>query len=163
MLSQALSNLARLLVLAAAAVASTTAAAAASLCTASEQAVWSCSAGKKRFAVCASGDLSGSTGYMQYRVMKGAILEFVYPSSQKHPKGLFTLEVLPRGASLGFRNGEYTYVIYEPLIGPATIDVSKSEGAVTTITCSSATDGLTLTPTQELLSRVGIYKELSSQ
>jgi hypothetical protein len=127
------------------------------VCTSSEKVIWACNAGQQRFAVCASADLSSSTGYMQYRVMKGANLEFAYPSGPRHPRSLFLLSLLPRGASLTFRNGEYQYAIYEPLIGPATIDVARTERPLATITCASATDGLTLTTTQELLSQVGVY------
>lgn len=127
------------------------------LCALSEKVIWSCRAGQKRLAVCASSDLSSSTGYMQYRVMKGADLEFAYPSGLRHPRSLFLLSLLPRGASLTFRNGEYQYAIYEPLMGPATIDVARGERPLATITCATATDGLTLTTTQELLSRAGVY------
>lgn len=113
--------------------------------------------GSKLYAVCASADLGGTTGSMQYRVRKGATLEFVYPPQAKHPKGLFVLELLPRGASLYFQNGEFQYTIYEPLSGAASIDVARNGRALTTITCSAATDGLTLTTTQEFLSGAGVY------
>jgi hypothetical protein len=129
-----------------------------SFCNQSELVLWSCSAGQKHYAVCASGDLSDSAGYLQYRVKKNASLEFVYPTKLKHPKDLFLLEILNRGASLTFQNGAYQYTIYEPLMGPATVSVAKNEQTLTTIICSTATDGLTLTTTQEFLSRVGVYK-----
>lgn len=128
------------------------------LCDPSERVIWSCSAGPRRLAVCASGELSSTTGYLQYRAGEGAGLDVTYPSKPVHPKGLFVLSLLPRGASLAFRNGDDHYAIHEPLIGSSTIDVVRAGRAVATITCAIATDGLTLTSTQEQLSRVGVYR-----
>jgi hypothetical protein len=127
-----------------------------SLCTISENEIWTCAAGHKRYAVCASKDLSNSAGYIQYRVMKGGNLEFVYPAKLTHPKGLFVLETHGRYASLNFRNGEYRYTIYEPLIGPASIDAEKQGKSIGAVTCSSATEGLTLNSTLDLMSQVGV-------
>ncbi len=127
-----------------------------SLCTKSEQEIWACSAGHKRYAVCASNDLSASAGYMQYRVMKGGHLELIYPAKPSHPKGLFSLKTFGSSASLSFRNGEYQYTLYEPLAGPASIDVEKQGKSIGGFACASATEGLTLNSTLDLMSRVGV-------
>ena len=131
-----------------------------SICTSAERSVWECRAGKKQYAICASSHLDSSSGYMQYRVMKGGKPEFAYPTPAKHPKGVFRLELLPRGASLTFHNAAYQYTIYEPLIGPASVHVEKAGKSLADITCATATEGLTLTTTQTLLSQVGVYRPL---
>jgi hypothetical protein len=94
---------------------------------------------------------------MQYRAGNKSKLEFAFPSQRQHPRDHFRLSLAPRGAVLGFDNHGYEYWIYEPLAGPTRIDVSKGQAPVGSIICSSATDTLTLTKTQDRFRSLGIY------
>lgn len=129
-----------------------------SLCTQGEVTEWSCTAKGKIYSLCSSKNLSPTTGYMQYRAGTSSKTEFTFPEHSEQPKGYFRLGLLPRGARLTFSNAGYEYAIYEPLIGPTLIDVVKSQSPVALVTCSSATDTLTLTTTQERFRLLGIYQ-----
>lgn len=129
-----------------------------SLCTREELTEWSCSAKGKIYSICSSKDLSATAGYMQYRAGKLSKTEFTFPEQLKHPKDIFRLNLLARGASFSFSNGAYEYNIYEPLGGPTLIDVSKGDNPLASITCSSATDTLTLTTTMNRFRLFGIYE-----
>lgn len=128
-------------------------------CQMGEKQIWSCEYEAKLYVICASDDLNASTGYMQYRVYKGALQEFVYPATQRHPKGLFTLYPRARGASLVFKNGQFQYEIYEPLTGSTSIEVSKNQRPIANLSCRDATDTLTLTSIWEFFARIGVYKK----
>lgn len=127
------------------------------LCTKGEVTAWSCVAKGKVYSVCASPDLSATSGYMQYRAGKNAKVEFAFPKPQQHPRSYFQLRLAPRGASLGFENEGYAYSVYEPLAGPTEITIFNGETLVGSITCDSATDTLTLTETQNRFKSLGIY------
>lgn len=129
-----------------------------SLCTKEEVTEWSCAARGKVYSLCASADRSPATSYMQYRVGKNNKLEFSFPEPREHPKGHFLLRLAPRGASLSFTNNGYEYLVYEPLAGPTTINVSKDQTTVGSVSCGSATDTLTLTETQNRFKLLGIYE-----
>jgi hypothetical protein len=127
-------------------------------CDASERAIWWCTAGQKLYVLCASRDLSSKTGYLQYRVKKGSSTEFNFPSLPRHPRGLFSLSLMPRGAAFAFQNAEYRYTIYEPLIGQTVIDVAKSDRGLASITCGKTSDTLTLTETQQFFMEIGVFE-----
>jgi hypothetical protein len=60
------------------------------LCTSTEKPIFSCPIGKKTLSVCASTDLSPTSGYLTYRF--GASLQKVelsYPATTGHPKSFF--------------------------------------------------------------------------
>ena len=96
---------------------------------------------------------------MQYRVYQKAALEFAYPASHRHPRGLFKLSLLSKGAAMTFSNGGYQYEIYEPLAGSTEIAVTKARKKLADIRCSDFSDTLTLTSTQDFLATVGIYEK----
>lgn len=128
------------------------------MCPTPERVIWGCTAGQKTYGLCASPDLSATAGYLQYRVSKGATVEFAYPSPTSHPRGIFTLSLAPRGASLVFQNGEYQYAIYEPLAGRTVISVSKNGTGLASISCGKASDTLTLTDTQNFFREVVVFQ-----
>lgn len=57
----------------------TSAGAAETLCEQQEQVIFSCSLGKKTVSVCASADLSASSGYLQYRFGRKTAIELAFP------------------------------------------------------------------------------------
>lgn len=128
------------------------------LCSKDEVTVWSCSTKAKVYSLCASRDLSPSSGYLQYRAGKGAKAEFAFPDPPQPPRGHFLLRLAPRGASLSFKNGDYDYWIYEPLAGSTTIDVLKAGKPIGTVTCSWSSDTLTLTETLNRFQALGAYE-----
>jgi hypothetical protein len=88
--------------------------------------------------------------------MKGEKIEFEYPSPPEHPRGLFRLIVGNRATGLLFANGGYEYEISESLAGRAMIDVSKDQQSIASITCTTASDTLTLTTTQQKFKEIGL-------
>lgn len=130
-----------------------------SLCTPGEITEWSCAAKKKIYSLCSSRDLGANTGYMQYRAGTASKTEFLFPERLAHPKEKFRLSLQAKGVMFSFSNAGYEYAIHEPLAGATHIDVVNSQGAqVADVTCSSATDTLTLTTTMERFERLGIYR-----
>lgn len=129
-----------------------------SLCKPDEQTLWSCSAKSKTYSVCASGDLDGASGYMQYRAGTMSAIELSYPEGFRHPKGAFAYSLLAKGASLEFENKGYQYAIYEPLMGAPSIVVSQASRELASIQCDTSTDTLTLTTTIDQLKAVGIVE-----
>ena len=128
------------------------------LCSPNEDVVFSCSAKRKTYEICASKDLSATSGYMQYRAGSNGKVEFRYPDKRVAPAGRFKLSLLPRGAQLTFRNGKFTYEIVEPLIGQTRIWVSRGDRAIQATECQNSTESLTLTATQNRFKSLGIYE-----
>lgn len=133
--------------------------ASANACTTAEQEIWSCEYQDKFYTICASNDLGPHSGYMQYRVYQKATQEFAYPASHQHPRGLFKLKLMPKGAAMSFSNGAYAYEIYEPLAGDTEIWVSKGRKRLANLSCRESSNTLTLTRTQNFLATVGIYEK----
>ena len=130
----------------------------ASLCDAHERVIWSCQARSKIYSVCASQQLTASTGYMQYRAGTPQDIELRFPGEWLHPKGYFEFNVLARGASLAFTNGGYTYWILEHLMDGNSIQVERANQLLATITCQAGTNTLTLTDTINLFDTLGITR-----
>ena len=130
----------------------------ASACTTAEQDIWSCEYQDKFYTICASNDLGPHSGYMQYRVYQKATQELAYPASHQHPRGLFKLKFMPKGAAMSFSNGAYAYEIYEPLAGNTEILVSKGRKRLANLSCRESSNTLTLTSIQNFLATVGIYE-----
>ena len=92
--------------------------AAESHCRAQERIVFSCSLGKKTVSVCASADLSATTGYLQYRFGPRGALELAFPDlTQATPAASYvqarTLMFAGGGGGyLRFVNGVYHYIVY---------------------------------------------------
>jgi hypothetical protein len=130
-----------------------------SLCSTDEETIFSCHTKRKTYEICASKDLSATSGYMQYRAGSNGKAEFVFPSQRLVPVGHFKFRLLARGAQLTFQNGGFTYEVVEPLIGKTTIWVSQGNGATQAAQeCQNFTDSLTLTTTQNRFKSLGIYE-----
>ena len=127
-------------------------------CTTSETQLWACEANGKLYTICTSKDLGPQTGTMQYRVYQRALLEFAYPAQPSHPRGLFKLSLMPRGAAMSFRNGAYEYRIAEPLTASTEISVRKGSRTIASFDCADFTDTLTETSTLNFLAIVGVYE-----
>ena len=84
-------------------------------------------------------------------------MEFTFPHILRHPKGIFEFYLMAHGASLYFKNGEYTYFIAEDLKGKPVISVEKSDKIVADIRCRNSTYTLTNTSTIDFFKFVGIY------
>lgn len=126
----------------------------ASLCSAEELVVFSCELGRKQVSVCASRDLSASSGYLEYRF--GTTLgpmELRFPSGKSHPSKVFRYFDRGEGAkgslsNLQFGVGDYVYTVYrfrhafeEEYAGVA---VKSAAGKFAYLRCRAATiqDGL---------------------
>ncbi len=85
-------------------------------CSAQEANVFSCSTGKKIISVCASKDLSRSSGYLQYRFGPKNAPEIEVPEAWEHPESSVKSGNLMfsggGGAWLRFIKGEFAYVVY---------------------------------------------------
>lgn len=89
-----------------------------SFCTGRETIVFACRSGAKLVSVCASADISASSGYLQYRFGKpgaGAI-ELTLPKDERLPPASATGENVGfsggGGSWLRFVNGNHSYVVY---------------------------------------------------
>lgn len=98
------------------------------LCEKSELTLFSCKAGKKEVALCASNDFSKTSGYVQYRVKAKGKVEFEYPNAKAYPGGLFYVDTLLWASDdeqqVFFQNGEYTYLIYDRSFKPGPKDAT---------------------------------------
>jgi hypothetical protein len=87
-------------------------------CSGQEQTVFSCSLGEKVVSVCASKDISPTSGYLQYRFGKPNAPELMFPSSTKsfsHRSDIKARSLMfsgGGGAYLRFINGKYNYIVY---------------------------------------------------
>lgn len=85
-----------------------------SLCNHAEVAIFSCNLGSKIVSLCASPDLTETTGTMSYRFGRNGAVELEHPAKPIHPKTAFTAGVdsSERGDFVRFSRGEFTYTIY---------------------------------------------------
>jgi hypothetical protein len=96
-----------------------TAIAADTLCSPRERVVFSCGTAKKRIvSVCASRNLSASTGYLQYRFGKKGAVELTVPRGFEHPKKHVernNSNFINGGyiSGLTFKNDAFSYAVYE--------------------------------------------------
>ena len=86
-------------------------------CTGQEQTVFSCSLGKKIVSVCASKDISPTSGYLQYRFGPKNAPELVFPASTEpaHRSDIQARSLMFSGGGGGylrFINGGYNYIVY---------------------------------------------------
>jgi hypothetical protein len=86
-------------------------------CSDQEQIVFSCSLGKKIVSVCASAELTPSSGYLQYRFGAKSALELILPASRdsNQKKTILANTLMFAGGGGGylrFMNGRYQYVVY---------------------------------------------------
>lgn len=88
------------------------------LCTSQEQIIFSCiSERHKIISICASSDLTGDKGYLQYRFgLAGQKPELTYPAIRSHPIKHFQYGTVTYsgggGAYIMFDIGKYTYSVF---------------------------------------------------
>ncbi|MGB0127402.1 MAG: hypothetical protein WBP72_07155 [Rhodocyclaceae bacterium] len=85
-------------------------------CAAKEQALFSCSTGRKTVSVCASAALSATEGRLQYRFGRPKAPEFAYPPNKVNWRQVTRGGVLTfsggGGAYLAFASRPYRYIVY---------------------------------------------------
>lgn len=87
-------------------------------CRVQEQIVFSCLVGKKMVSVCASADLSATSGYLQYRFGQKHALELVFPDLTKATPAASYVQARTLmfagggGGYLRFINGAHHYIVY---------------------------------------------------
>ena len=86
-------------------------------CRAQEQTIFACSLGTKIVAVCASHDLSPTSGYVQYRFGPKNAPELTFPAATE-PSSRAAIQARTLmftgggGAYIRFINGRYHYIVY---------------------------------------------------
>ncbi|CAK0747807.1 conserved exported hypothetical protein [Gammaproteobacteria bacterium] len=116
-------------------------------CTRQEKTIFSCSLGKKIVSVCASQDISSTTGYLHYRFGPKTAPEFIFPtSSTPSYRSNIRAQTLMfsggGGSYLRFINGQYNYIVYTAIgKGWGTKDgvaVEKNGKLLTNLKCQDA-------------------------
>ncbi len=91
-----------------------------SLCSASEQVLFSCHTDKKVASLCASKRFTRNSGYIQYRFGTKNLIEFKYPQTLSTPNNHFYYYDVgySRGWEdhISFKNGRYKYIVYEKFL-----------------------------------------------
>lgn len=86
-----------------------------SLCESGEEVLFSCLTSKRMASICASSNLSKSSGYIKYRYGSPGRVEFEFPKGSEHPSQVFKFESIyfAHGvvAVLDFTNGAYAYTV----------------------------------------------------
>jgi hypothetical protein len=85
-----------------------------SLCNLTDVAIFSGRVGSKIVSLCASPDLSETTGTMSYRFGRKGAIELDHPATPAHPRTAFRAGVDPseRGDFVRFSKGDHTYTVY---------------------------------------------------
>ncbi len=130
-------------------------------CAEDEITLWRCDKGSRHYVLCASQQVSKTSGYLQYHAFKGEREVFVYPATKRPPLGYFAYTSSANGdASLAFDNGGYHYQLIDPLRGTSYIDVSASDpqkpGAE--IACESSNQSLQINYSMRLMYAAGIWQ-----
>lgn len=114
------------------------------LCSGAEDVYFSCKLeGTKKIAsVCASGNLSPNSGYVQYRYGKKSKVEFKFPRRLVPPMNFFSIIDVSRlavglGTHIKFRNGSYQYVISNAIV-PGEIYIANAGKPVFEKMCHGA-------------------------
>jgi hypothetical protein len=128
-----------------------------SLCTANESTIWSGTKGSQMFSVCASIDLSATTGYLQYRAGTAGSTPFKYPATLANPHGLFSYIEGAHSAEIDFSNEGYAYAISEQADGSETdINVTLPSGKTSTIVLDKASETIGQNATSDLFKKLGL-------
>lgn len=92
------------------------------LCKKSEINYSSCRSGARLISLCASSDLSGERGYMQFRYGRPGHLEVAYPDTTQHPRFAFYGKQYTFGDGaeyrLTFKVGDLVYVLFDNTVWP---------------------------------------------
>ena len=134
-------------------------------CEVAEQTLFACSTGPNRVAVCASPDLSATTGFVQYRFGPPQAAELAYPADGADWRALTRAGVLMfsggGGSYLAFARPPYRYVVYTAIgrgWGPkAGVVVEKDGHRIANLPCEAATVSSLLGP--DLFDRSGIARD----
>ncbi len=90
------------------------------LCAKGEAVVFGCDIGRKQVSLCASKDLSATSGYLQYRFGRFGHLELVHPAAKVSPSGKFFLSHVgfPGGGAtrIRFTVGKYDYILFQETV-----------------------------------------------
>lgn len=109
----------------------------ATLCNPREEIYFSCHIGKKVVSVCASGNISPNSGYVQYRFGRLNHIELEYPKLPYPPAKFFSISDINQGnvqsTHFKFRLGGYDYVIYSGF--PSGLYVKNAGKIVSNMLC----------------------------
>ena len=90
------------------------------LCTPAEKIVFSCTLGAKTASICASPDLTETSGYVQYRFGTDKQLELVYPKTLLPPKAKFFFSSTAYAGGdadrIRFKIAGFDYVVFHSMI-----------------------------------------------
>jgi hypothetical protein len=119
-----------------------------SLCADTEDSLFSCATKTRFISLCASKNLSVTSGTMQYRVEKEGKLEFTFPENNVQPSTVFFNGTDGFGranlSSIVFHNGEYSYLLYtihDKFIPYSGVEIQRGEKLISALTCLNDTDG----------------------
>ena len=128
-----------------------------SLCIKDEYTVWTGTKGQKIFSLCASTNLSRTTGYMQYRADIVGDTQFKYPATLDNPHGIFSYSEGAHSAEIDFSSGGFSYSISEQADGSETdINVTLPSGNSSTIVLDKASNTLGQNSTSDLFQKLGL-------
>ena len=109
----------------------------ATLCQPHEEIYFSCSAVNKIISLCASGNISPSNGYVQYRFGTPDHVELQFPNKPYPPKNRLLISDISGGnlnyTHIKFKSGEYNYVIYQGF--PSGLYIKKNGKLVSNLIC----------------------------
>jgi hypothetical protein len=116
------------------------------LCQPGENVVESCVAGARTVSLCASGTISATEGYLQYRIGKPGALELEFPATRQHPRGLFTYNMGIQGNSgVAFKNDGFEYTLFDDLRSDEDgVIVEKDGKVVANIKCAFGGAGFSI-------------------
>lgn len=127
------------------------------LCSDNEVIVWSCKNPDASYAVCASDDLTQTSGYLHYRVIQNGEPMPELPEARTRPREVFTFSMHARGATLELAEAGVRYRMFESIEGVVSLTVSAA-GRSDTIDCVDSDYTLTLTDTIKRLKASGIVE-----
>ena len=98
-------------------------------CSENEDILFSCAHNTKIVSLCASKNVSESSGYIQYRFGKRNNIELAHPKAMKNPKDSFTAKNTyysdTTESSVEFSIGKYIYTIYNRFVTGSTDEMNN--------------------------------------
>lgn len=135
-----------------------------SLCSKTEQTIWSCTTTKNKIAsVCASQGLTSEKGYLQYRFGTKGKIELELPEKREGSQNFFKYSRYTRPLvtmlQLTFAKGDYAYEIHDddnseekPPLRAASIDITKSGSQKTSsVVCRTPTTAGSLIKLEDIV------------
>ena len=128
------------------------------LCQASEVALWSCTARKQTFSLCADRGAAGPDFAIQYRVRdRSGKLVLRYPQPPRAPRSAFAYLVSANGdAEVDFSIGTYHYALVDPLRERSFITVDQGGKELSHLRCAEGNQSLQLNDTMALMKALGV-------